>query len=122
MAKDSLFIKIKWVLCFCYRIVCLDTSCFQEYSTMPVDFHTHLFPPHIRTQRDHYCTLDPWFGQLYSNPHAQMASAEDLIAEMAASGVAASVAFSFSWTDPGLITETNNYILDAMHRYPQRIY
>jgi len=89
---------------------------------MPVDFHTHLFPPHIRTQRDYYCTLDPWFGQLYSNPHAHMASAEDLITEMEASGVDASVAFSFSWTDPGLITETNNYILDAMRRYPQRIY
>ena len=89
---------------------------------MPVDFHTHLFPPHIRAQREHYCTLDPWFSQLYSNPHAYMASAEDLIAEMETAGVDASVAFSFSWTDPGLVTEANNYILDAMRRYPQRIY
>jgi len=51
-----------------------------------------------------------------------MVTAEDLIAEMSASGVDASVTFSFGWTDPGLIEETNSYIIDAMHRYPQRIY
>ena len=89
---------------------------------MPIDFHTHLFPPDICHHREHYCARDPWFNELYSNPRAHLASAEDLIAEMDASGVAASVAFSFAWTDLGLIEETNTYILDAMRRYPQRIY
>src|SRR5207245_3445053 len=28
----------------------------------------------------------------------------------------------FGWTDPGLIEETNSYVLDAMRRYPKRIY
>jgi len=89
---------------------------------MPIDFHTHLFPPDICHHRERYCARDPWFNALYSNPRAHMASAEDLIAEMDGSGVTASVAFSFAWTDLGLIEETNTYILDAMHRYPQRIY
>src|SRR5258708_15166384 len=51
-----------------------------------------------------------------------MVSAEDLIAEMDVSGVDASVAFSFGWTDPGLIEETNSYVIDAMRRYPKRIF
>jgi predicted TIM-barrel fold metal-dependent hydrolase len=51
-----------------------------------------------------------------------MACAEDLIAEMDESGVDVSVAFSFGWTDVGLIEETNSYVLDAMRRYPGRIY
>jgi predicted TIM-barrel fold metal-dependent hydrolase len=51
-----------------------------------------------------------------------MATAEDLMAEMDACGVDASVTFSFGWTDSGLIEETNTYVLDAMHRYPGRIY
>ena len=89
---------------------------------MLIDFHTHLFPPEICKQRERYCARDPWFNELYSTPNAHIASAEDLIAEMEASGVAASIAFSFGWTDLGLIEETNNYILDAMRRYPQRIY
>ena len=58
----------------------------------------------------------------YSNPRTPLASAEDLIAEMDTSGVDASVAFSFGWTDPGLIEEINSYVIDAMRRYPGRIY
>ena len=89
---------------------------------MLIDFHTHIFPPDICKHREQYCKRDPWFGALYSNPRAHMATAEDLIAEMDASGVDVSVAFSFGWTDPGLIEETNSYVIDALRRYPKRIY
>lgn len=89
---------------------------------MLIDFHTHIFPPYIRDHRERYCARDPWFNELYSNPQASMASAEDLIAEMDASGVDISIAFSFGWTDTGLIEETNSYVIDSMRRYPNRIY
>lgn len=89
---------------------------------MRIDFHTHLFPPEIRDHRAEFCARDPWFDQLYRDPRAGIASAEDLIAEMDAAGVDASVTFSFGWTDQGLIEETNSYIIDAMRRYPRRIY
>jgi predicted TIM-barrel fold metal-dependent hydrolase len=87
-----------------------------------IDFHTHIFPPDICQHRAHYCTCDPWFDRLYSNPRMHMATAEDLIAEMDAAGVDAAVTFSFGWTDPGLIEETNSYVIDAMRHYPGRIY
>src|SRR5260370_18376044 len=89
---------------------------------MLVHFHTHLFPPEIQQQREKYCARDPWFGQLYSNPRTAMANAEDLVAEMDASGVDVSVSFSFGWSDPALSAESNSYIIDAMRRYPGRIY
>jgi len=89
---------------------------------MFIDFHTHIFPPYIRDHRERYCARDPWFNELYSNPRASMASAEDLIAEMDTSGVDISVAFSFGWTDIGLIEETNSYVIDSMRHYPNRIY
>lgn len=89
---------------------------------MLIDFHTHIFPPEICQQRTRYCERDPWFSQLYSSPQARMASAEDLLAEMDISGVDAAVAFSFGWSDPGLIREGNDYVLEAMRRYPGRIY
>ena len=109
------------ILLFCATID-YAAYCFQEWTIMLVDFHTHLFPPDIRDHRERYCARDPWFNELYSNPRANMASVEDLIAEMDASGVDISVAFSFGWTDPGLIEETNSYVIDAMRRYPKRIY
>jgi predicted TIM-barrel fold metal-dependent hydrolase len=89
---------------------------------MLIDFHTHLFPPEIQKYRERYCARDPWFDKLYANPRITIANAEDLVAEMETSGVDASVAFSFGWTDPGLIEETNSYVIDAMRRYPGRIY
>jgi len=89
---------------------------------MIIDFHTHIFPPEICKQRELYCKRDPWFNTLYANPRARMATAEDLIAEMDTSGVDASVTFSFGWTDPALIEETNSYVIDAVRRYPQRLY
>lgn len=89
---------------------------------MIIDFHTHIFPPDICQHRERYCARDPWFNELYAQRRVALASAEDLIAEMNASGVDASVTFSFGWRDPGLIEETNSYVLDAMQRYPGRIY
>jgi uncharacterized protein len=89
---------------------------------MLIDFHTHIFPPEICKQRERYCARDPWFHSLYADPRAHMATAEDLIAEMNTSCVDVSVTFSFGWTDIGLIEETNSYVIDAMQRYPQRLY
>ncbi len=89
---------------------------------MLIDFHTHIFPPDISRHRERYCQRDPWFAELYSNPRIPLATAEDLIAEMDQSGVDISVTFSFGWTDPGLIEECNSYVLDAIQRYPQRLY
>ncbi|MFL5624322.1 MAG: amidohydrolase family protein [Ktedonobacteraceae bacterium] len=89
---------------------------------MLIDFHTHIFPPDIQKHRERYCVRDPWFNELYSNPRSGIATAEDLVAEMDASGVDCAVTFSFGWTDPALIEETNSYVIDAMQRYPGRIY
>src|SRR5260370_7134291 len=89
---------------------------------MFIDFHTHIFPPYIRDHREQYRARDSWFNDLYSNPRASMASAEDLIAEMDTCGVDILVAFSFGWTDIGLIEETNSYVIDSMRHYPNRIY
>ncbi len=89
---------------------------------MLIDFHTHIFPPDIQKHRERFCACEPWFNELYSNPRSGIATAEDLVAEMDASGVDCAVTFSFGWTDPALIEETNSYVIDAMHRYPGRIY
>lgn len=89
---------------------------------MLIDMHTHIFPPHICQQRSSYCERDPWFHALYGNPRVRMATAEDLIAEMDASSVDISITCSFGWTDAGLIAEGNSYVIEAMRRYPGRIY
>lgn len=84
---------------------------------MIVDFHTHIFPPEIIAHRTEFAARDPWFGELYGDPKARMADADQLIAAMADAGVDHSVTFSFGWSDPGLIEECNSYVIEAARRY-----
>jgi predicted TIM-barrel fold metal-dependent hydrolase len=86
-----------------------------------IDFHTHIFPPEIVENRGHYLDKDDWFRQLYSNPEARLVTAESLVAEMDSAGVDVSVTFGFAWADLGLCRAINDYILEAVARYPDRL-
>ena len=86
-----------------------------------VDFHTHIFPPDVCRTRERYLERDEWFGQLYCNPQARLIPAEELVASMDASGVDLAVTFGFGWTDAGLCREANDYVIDAVARFPDRL-
>lgn len=86
-----------------------------------IDFHTHIFPPEVIARRDTYLERDAWFRLLYAHPQARMASADELIAEMNASGVDMAVTFGFAWADPGLCREANEYVLESVSRWPERL-
>jgi predicted TIM-barrel fold metal-dependent hydrolase len=86
-----------------------------------IDSHTHIFPPEIITHRDVFAKRDPWFAELYGNPRVRMATAENLIAAMDTAGIDHAITFSFGWSDPGLIRIANDYVIDAIHRYPKRL-
>ncbi len=88
---------------------------------MIVDFHTHIFPPWTTAERERYVARDSTLGELYVDPKAKMASAEELIAAMDGDGVGLSVAMGIGWTDIGLAREANDYIIDAVRRYPTRL-
>ncbi len=86
-----------------------------------IDFHTHIFPPEFSARREEYLQRDAWFGRLYADPRASMVSAEELIVEMDRSGVDVSVVFGFAWADQVLCRAANDYVLDAVSRWPQRL-
>ncbi len=88
---------------------------------MIIDIHTHVFPPAMAANRRRYAELDRWFALLYGEPRAKMASAEDLLAEMAASGVDVAAVCAFGWADLGLCSEHNDYLLEAARRYPGKL-
>jgi predicted TIM-barrel fold metal-dependent hydrolase len=88
---------------------------------MTVDFHTHVFPPQIKKKRQDYIERDPCFAVLYSNPEAKIATADELIAAMDKAGVDSSVILNIGWTTHELCVETNDYIIEAVNRYPKRL-
>ena len=88
---------------------------------MIIDFHTHVFPPKIKENRSQYIERDPGFAFLYSQPDSKIATADELIASMDKDGVDVSVILNYGWTTHQLCVETNDYILESVSRYPQRL-
>jgi predicted TIM-barrel fold metal-dependent hydrolase len=86
-----------------------------------IDFHTHIFPPWVKEQREEYVKRDSCFSLLYSEPKAKLVTAEELIASMDEAEVGLSVALNIGWVSHGLCVETNDYILDSVARYPNRL-
>jgi predicted TIM-barrel fold metal-dependent hydrolase len=88
---------------------------------MIIDFHTHVFSPQIKKNRNKYIDSDPCFAILYSNSDAKIATADELIASMDEAGIDVSVIVNLGWTTHELCVETNDYILESIARYPQRL-
>ena len=88
---------------------------------MIVDAHTHIFPKNICEARDAYFDGEPEFKLLYESPKSKLVGAETLVAEMDAQGVDLSIAFGFPWHQPAIFKAHNDYIMDAVARYPDRI-
>ena len=86
-----------------------------------IDFHTHIFPPRFRENREEYLGRDPLFAHLYSDPKAKLATAEELIASMDKEGIDISIILNIGWTDLELCRQTNDYIMEAISRYPNRL-
>jgi predicted TIM-barrel fold metal-dependent hydrolase len=101
------------------RLEALLGVCYNR--TVTVDFHTHVFPPEIKKKRSQYIERDPCFAILYSNPEAKIASADELIADMDKNGIDLSVILNIGWTTHELCVETNDYIIDAVAHYPDRL-
>jgi len=88
---------------------------------MIIDFHTHVFPPQIKKNRRKYIEADPCFALLYSQKDTRLATADELIASMDKEGVDISVITNIGWTTHELCVETNDYILESIARYPNRL-
>ena len=102
------------------RFEALSRFCYY-HSKMIIDFHTHIFSPQVKNNRQRYVDSDPCFAVLYENPKAKLITAEELIASMDASKVDISVVQNIGWTTHELCVETNDYILEAVNRYPDRL-
>jgi len=88
---------------------------------MIIDFHTHVVPPGIKERRDKYLGRDACFSMLYAEPKAKLITAEELITAMDEYEIDKSVILNLGWTSHELCVETNDYILESIHRFPKRL-
>jgi predicted TIM-barrel fold metal-dependent hydrolase len=88
---------------------------------MIIDSHTHIFPEEVRKDRDSFCRKDEGFSSIYRNPKSKVIGFEELITSMDGAGVDSSVVCGFPWKRPDLCRLHNQYLLDAVSRYPGRL-
>jgi uncharacterized protein len=86
-----------------------------------IDFHTHVFPPLFREDRSRFFPDEPAFKALYESPRSRLIGTEDLLKNMDEEGIDRSVVFGFPWTKPDYFTAHNDYIIESVGRYPERI-
>jgi predicted TIM-barrel fold metal-dependent hydrolase len=86
-----------------------------------IDFHTHIVPPRVKENRSYYLKRDPCFAALYSDDKAKLVTAEELIASMDQAGIDRSVVLNIGWASPELCRWSNDYIMESIKRYPQRL-
>lgn len=88
---------------------------------MIIDAHTHIFSPQIISRRDEYIRRDPCFARLYSNPKAKLVTVQELLVSMDRFEIETSAVAGIGWSTPELCREGNDYLLDCLARYPQRL-
>ncbi|MBW1649694.1 MAG: amidohydrolase family protein [Deltaproteobacteria bacterium] len=88
---------------------------------MIIDFHTHIFPNAIRENKEKYFKKEPAFKLLYQSPNAKMAGADELITDMNKAKVNISVIFGFPWKDMELTKMHNDYIIESVKKYKNRL-
>jgi predicted TIM-barrel fold metal-dependent hydrolase len=86
-----------------------------------IDFHTHVVSPQTRERRAEYVKRDTCFSILYSQPKAKLATAEEIINNMDECGIDKSVILNLGWQKHEMCVETNDYILESLVKYPERL-
>lgn len=88
---------------------------------MIIDFHTHIFPKAIRENREKYFPTEPAFKLLYSSSGSKLVGAREIVVSMDEQGVDKSVVFGFPWKSKEIFQFHNDYIMEAVERYPERL-
>jgi hypothetical protein len=75
----------------------------------------------VRENREKYFEGEPGFKLLYEPANSKLVGASDLVRAMDDQGVDQSVVFGFPWIRMETARQNNDYILEAVSRYPDRL-
>lgn len=90
-------------------------------TNMIIDVHTHIFPDVIKNNRSHFFPGETPFELLYASKKSNMITGAELVSAMDENGVDLSVTFGFPWKNIDLSRQHNNYVMNQVKRYPNRL-
>ena len=90
-------------------------------SSMIVDAHCHVLPPSFADRRSELADRDATFAEILAKPSARVADAPALLRSMDQYGIDHAVVMGMGWTDHEVAVESNDYIIEAVSDYPERL-
>jgi predicted TIM-barrel fold metal-dependent hydrolase len=88
---------------------------------LKIDAHVHVTPPEIIENAGKYASSEPYFALLSASPKNRFATAEDIITELDGAGFDGAVIFGFGFQDLGLCRMVNDYVIEKVNAYPERL-
>jgi len=88
---------------------------------MKIDFHVHITPPDIIAGWEEYAEKDAYFSLLSRSKVNKFASAEDVISILEKDGFDRAVVFGFAFRDIGLCRYVNDYVIEKVKQYPEKL-
>jgi predicted TIM-barrel fold metal-dependent hydrolase len=88
---------------------------------MIIDCHCHILPASFAQRHEELAARDATFATLFPRASAKLATAETLVKDMNQAGVAHAVVMGMGWTDRELAREANDYIIESVACYPERL-
>jgi predicted TIM-barrel fold metal-dependent hydrolase len=86
-----------------------------------IDSHVHIAPPEIIANEEKYAQKDAYFKLIASSPKNKFATAEEVVVQLEKEGFDRAVVCGFAFCDPDLCRLSNDYILEAVDKYPDRL-
>ncbi|NLY67499.1 MAG: amidohydrolase family protein, partial [Tissierellia bacterium] len=83
--------------------------------------HVHVTPPDIIKDWKKIAEKELYFKLLSESPVNKFATVEDVVVELDNSKVDKAVIFGFAFKDMGLCRYVNDYVADAIKRYPDKL-
>lgn len=93
----------------------------SEAISMIRDVHAHVYPQEFQRDQELISKTEPHFNLLTHNKVHRWGTADELVARMDETGVDETWIFGFAFRDPGLCRLCNDYVIDAVRRYPRRL-
>ena len=88
---------------------------------MRIDSHVHITPPEIAANWQKYAEKEPYFALLSNAKHNKFAAAEDVCEMLEKDGFDKAVVFGFAFNDMGLCRYANDYVIENVKKFPDKL-
>jgi len=88
---------------------------------MKIDFHVHVTPPDIIADWEKYAEKEPYFSIISRSKINKFAEAEDVLSMLDKESFDKAVIFGFGFRDSGLCRYVNDYVIEKVKQYPEKL-